>query len=100
MSETTPQNKGTKMTKHNEWLIIVKSKAVLIKLTAESDGCQSCNAALLNHLDEMWQSAGREITDEMIKYQNVWIEGYLQNEVANIDEAPTERDKKYLKKLN
>ena len=42
------------MTDHNEWLIIVKSKAVLIKLTAESDGCQGCNAALLKHLDEGW----------------------------------------------
>jgi len=88
------------MTKHNEWLMIVKSKAVLIKLTAESDGCQGCNAALLKHLDEMWQSAGREITDEMIKYQNVWIEGYLQNETANINDAPSGRDKKYLNKLN
>jgi len=48
----------------------------------------------------MWQSAGREITEEMIKYQNIWIEGYLQNEVANIDDAPSGRDKKYLNKLN
>ena len=88
------------MTKHNEWLMIVKSKAVLIKLTAESDGCTGCNAALLKHLDEMWQSAGHEITEEMMKYQNIWIEGYLQNEVANIDNSPSGRDKKYLNKLN
>lgn len=92
--------KGTKMTKHNEWLIMVKAKAVLIKLTSEAAGCHGCNEALLNYLDKMWLDARDEITEEMIKYQNVWIEGYLQNETANIDDAPSERDKKYLNKLN
>lgn len=84
------------MTKHNEWLIIVKSKAVLIKLTAEASSCKGCNTALLDHIDQMWLEAGREITEEMVKYQNLWIESYLQAEPTNLNTAPSVRVKKYL----
>lgn len=84
------------MTNHNEWLILVKSKAVLIKLTAEASGCKGCNTALLDHVDQMWLEAGREITEEMVKYQNLWIEGYLQAEPTNLNTAPSVRLKKYL----
>lgn len=88
------------MQNHNEWLVLVKAKAVLIKLTAESSGCQGCNAALLDHIDEMWINAGREITQEMTKYQEVWIEGYLEQEIANINDKPKSLKKKHLNKLN
>jgi len=85
---------------YNEWLVLVKAKAVLIKLTAEGSGCQGCNAALMEHIDDMWISAGREITEEMFKYQAVWIEGYLEKEPANINDEPNSLTQKQLNKLN
>jgi len=88
------------MQNHNEWLVLVKAKAVLIKLTAESSGCQGCNAALLEHIDDMWMNAGREITHEMKKYQAVWIEGYLEQQIANINDTPKSLKQKHLNKLN
>lgn len=88
------------MQNHNEWLVLVKAKAVLIKLTAEGSGCQGCNAALLEHINDLWMNAGREITQEMTKYEEVWIEGCLEQEIANINDKPKSLKKKQLNKLN
>ena len=43
---------------------------------------------LLEHLDIVWLQAGREITEEMQKYTQQWIEGHLELETANLNSVP------------
>ena len=73
---------------HKDWLNLTKTKALLIQLGSEGQHCTDCVAALLNHLDGLWFDSGREITTEMQKYQDVWIEGHLEREAANINAEP------------
>ena len=76
------------MTAYDDWIQLTKTKALLIKLNFEMNGCTDCLSALLDHLDCLWLDAGREITTEMQKYQDVWIEGHLEREAANINAEP------------
>jgi hypothetical protein len=73
---------------HNEWMKLTKSKALLIKLADEGEQCPDCTNALIEHLDIVWLQAGREITEEMQKYTQQWIEGHLELETANLNSVP------------
>jgi len=83
---------------HNEWINLTKTKALLMKLSDEGDQCSGCTKALLEHLDIMWLQAGREITEEMEKYTQQWVEGHIDLEAANQNDAPSSVSKpKHLK---
>lgn len=71
------------MTSHNDWILLTKTKALLIRLSFDGSYCADCMANLLDDLDGLWLDAGRDITTEMRKYQDVWIEGNLEREAAN-----------------